>query len=563
MGNLLEKYGTGLVQRDVRKEHVKLVRKWGETGLLEGLKDDRSRANMSVMLENQVKQLIKEATTMQGGNVEGFAQSAFPMVRRIFGNTIATELCSVQAMSMPNSLIFFLDYTYTNNRLSKVAGESIYGQGVVGSQITGGVLLDALNNESSFYVQTSGYTKPTASFNVTATAVLSGTVGTLGGNDDNHTGALDALVQHDADLLGTVVAVGKIDKTDLVAGGDKFSFKDYVDINLTGVPTGFKQVRRLTRDNPADDSEILVVLMNTASNTAAQTASALAGVTALTAPIKDNFIAGGALGSVVGAPTWGLENNGGIPELDMKLDSISVEAETRKLKVKWTQELDQDLNAYHSIDAEVELTNVMSRHIEMELDMEVLEDLIKGAKASLKFWSRRPGKFVNHDTGVDISNTTSPPDFTGNTFEWNQTLVERINDVSAVMHRKIVAGSANFIVCGPEVANILESTSGYYGNVTVGDDKGSLNVVKQGSVAHKFDVYVTPYIVPQLILVGRKGSGFLETGYVYAPYVPLMIFPLLHDPESFTPRKAVMTRYGKKMVRPDFYGIVIVQDLRG
>jgi len=561
MGKLLEKYGANISTRDVRKEHTKLVRKWEETGLLEGLGDDRNRANMAVMLENQVKQLIKEATTMQGGNVEGFAQSAFPMVRRIFGNTIATELCSVQAMSMPNSLIFFLDYTYTNNRLSKVAGESIYGQGVVGSQITGGVLLDALNNESSFYVQTSGYTKPTASFTIDVVTVLSGTVGTLA--DDNASGALDALVQHDADLLGVVVAVATIPKADLSSGGDLFSFKDYVDINLDGVGAGFKQVRRLTRDNPANSAQILVVLMNTASNTATQTRTALNAVETLTAPIKDNFIAGGALGTVVGAPTWGLENNGGIPELDMKLDSISIEAETRKLKVKWTQELDQDLNAYHSIDAEVELTNVMSRHIEMELDMEVLEDLIKGAKAALKFWSRRPGKFVNHDTGVDISNSTSPPDFTGNTFEWNQTLVERINDVSAVMYRKIVAGSANFIVCGPEIANILESTSGYYGNVAVGDDKGSLNVVKQGSIAHKFDVYVTPYIAKQLILVGRKGSGFLETGYVYAPYVPLMIFPLLHDPESFTPRKAVMTRYGKKMVRPDFYGIVLVQDLQG
>jgi hypothetical protein len=152
-------------------------------------------------------------------------------------------------------------------------------------------------------------------------------------------------------------------------------------------------------------------------------------------------------------------------------------------------------------------------------------------------------------------------DFTGNVSEWYETLIETINDVSAQIHRKTLRGAANFCVIGPEVANILEFTAGFRANVTADSDRGDAGAVKVGSLSKKFDLIVDPYFPRNLILVGRRGSSFLESGYVYAPYVPLQTTPTIFGVEDFVPRKGVMTRYAKKMVRPDMYGLVIVRGL--
>jgi len=282
--------------------------------------------------------------------------------------------------------------------------------------------------------------------------------------------------------------------------------------------------------------------------------------------IDDNFTQGtGQPGSVAGAVMWGLENNPNIPEIDIKVDSVAVTAKTKKLKAKWTPELAQDLNAYHNLDAEVELTSILSEHIALEIDQEILEDLVKGSTAGKLYWSRLPGKFVQRETGIAAPAGTPAayPDFTGNVSEWYETLAETINDVSAQIHRKTLRGGANFVVCSPEVANILEFTAGFRGSVTADDDRGEIGAVKVGSLSKKFDVYVDPYFPRNVVLVGRKGSSFLESGYVYAPYVPLQMTPTIFGTEDFVPRKGVMTRYAKKMVRPDMYGLVIVEDMGG
>jgi hypothetical protein len=292
-------------------------------------------------------------------------------------------------------------------------------------------------------------------------------------------------------------------------------------------------------------------------------------------PMVDNFTTGGALGAVAGTTTWGLEGAGNdnadfdsverdvIPEIDIKVDSIAVTAMTKKLKAKWTPELGQDLNAYHNLDAEVELTSVLSEHIALEIDKEILNDLVRGAKAATYYWSRSPGLFVDKITGTEVGHVSAAPDFTGTVSEWYETLIETINDVSAQIHRKTLRGGANFVVCSPEVANILEFTSGFRASVTADDDKGTMGAIKTGAISKKWDVYVDPYFPRNVVLVGRKGGSFLESGYVYAPYVPLQVTPTIFGPEDFTPRKGVMTRYAKQMVRPDMYGLVIVRDLLG
>ena len=280
-------------------------------------------------------------------------------------------------------------------------------------------------------------------------------------------------------------------------------------------------------------------------------------------PVKDKFSTSGvAQGALVG-DLFALEANESIPEIDIKVDSIAITAQTKKLKAKWTPELGQDLNAYHNLDAEVELTSILSEQIALEIDREILADLVNGATAATYYWSRSPGLFVNRETGAELGAASAAPDFTGTVSEWYETLIETINDVSAQIHRKTLRGGANYVVCSPEVANILEFTAGFRANVTADADKGDIGAVNVGSLSRKFDVIVDPYFPRQVILVGRRGNSFLESGYVYAPYVPLQTTPTIFGPEDFVPRKGVMTRYAKKMVRPDMYGLVICRGLLG
>ena len=188
---------------------------------------------------------------------------------------------------------------------------------------------------------------------------------------------------------------------------------------------------------------------------------------------------------------------------------------------------------------------------------------MKEATAATYYWSRAPGLFVNRETGKEIGASSAAPDFTGTVSEWYETLLETINDLSARIHRKTLRGGANFVVTSPEVASILEMTSGFRADVVVDGDKGSWGAKKVGSISNKMEVMIDPYFPRNILLVGRRGKSFLESGYVYAPYVPLQVTPTIFGPEDFVPRKGVMTRYAKQMVRPDMYGLVIIADLAG
>jgi len=315
------------------------------------------------------------------------------------------------------------------------------------------------------------------------------------------------------------------------------------------------------------DGSTSLTVMQDSSNMNVSSNKIIAGL--MEFPITDALTAksdGG--GAILPSAEWGLENSEAIPEIDIKVDSIAVTAITKKLKAKWTPELGQDLNAYHNLDAEVELTSILSEQIALEIDREILADLVKGSTAGHLYWSRRPGNFIDRRTARPIGDGFSNEsmlgaDFTGTVSEWYETLVETINDVSAQIHRKTLRGGANFIVTSPEVANLLEFTAGFRANVTHDSDKGTVGAVNVGSISKKWDVYVDPYFPRNVVLVGRKGGSFLESGYVYAPYVPLQVTPTIFGVEDFVPRKGVMTRYAKKMVRPDMYGLVRIVDMNG
>jgi hypothetical protein len=591
--SIIEKLTEGVVRRDVQKEGAAVLNKWEKTGLLEGIGNDHVRNNMACLLENQAKELLREASTMSGGDVEGFAAVAFPIVRRVFGGLIANELVSVQPMSLPSGLIFFLDFTFSGDgvspdlggRLGNPFNTSVYGGGKVGQQITGGVLLGpdqtnnaSLNNERSFYSTNNGYASPTGSV---STAVNSMTRGIFGaGNAD-----LDSICRYDPDLISgtSAVYVFSVPTSTFNSNGLALNEDDLISITVSSSAAGlhtpqspgmfrsdYVQIRRLTQFSGSSKDNILVVAACvTGGSIAAATDTHLKAAHTYTYAAKDAFqnAVGAdptALGAIEGTTAWGLENQTQIPEIDIKVDSVSVTALTKKLKAKWTPELQQDINAYHNLDAEVELTSLLSEQIALEIDQEILQDLIAGATAGTLYWSRRPGKFVNKTGGGPITSLgTIFPDFTGTVSKWYETLLETVNDVSAQIHRKTLRGGANFIVVSPEVASILEFTSGFRADTTVDENRGTAGAVKVGQLSKKLDIYVDPYFLRNVILVGRKGNSFLESGYVYAPYVPLQVTPTIFDPESFVPRKGVMTRYAKKMVRPDMYGLVICEDLLG
>jgi len=604
MSSIVERLTEGIVNRDMRAEGSALLNKWEKTGLLEGIGQERSRQSMARLLENQAKELLRESSAMASGDVEGFAAVAFPIVRRVFAGLIANDLVSVQPMSLPSGLIFFLDFTTSTNgaglpRLGYGSTEeSLYGGGRVGSQITGGVDLTGSFAEAGPYALNNGYASPTGSTGLapagTLVFIASGAVGAQPGQGACPLSAvnqakLDSLCQYDVDLSGTLVGIWE------TTGSSAGNFEQLNTENLValavdsitgGTSTGLlaaQLIRRCTRvssgsttQDPSRANYKITLVFGQYSGSVEMHDNSTGGqglmgsITASTNlqisyPIDDRLqnVGAGAIGAVVGASAWGLENNANIPEIDIKVDSVAVTAMTKKLKAKWTPELGQDLNAYHNLDAEVELTSILSEQIALEIDREILEDLIQGAKAGTYYWSRSPGLFVNRTTGQEIGASSAAPDFTGTVSEWYETLAETINDVSAQIHRKTLRGGANFVVCGPEVANVLEFTAGFRASVTADDETGSIGAVKVGSLTKKFDVLVDPYFPRTVVLVGRRGSSFLESGYVYAPYVPLQTTPTIFGPEDFVPRKGVMTRYAKKMVRPDMYGLVIVQGLLG
>ena len=609
--SVLKKLTEGIVDRSLAREGAALLNKWENTGLLEGLESDQKKQGMARLLENQAAQLLREASSMAGGDVEGFASVAFPIVRRVFGGLLANDLVSVQPMSLPSGLIFFMDFTYTDSHLGTDAGDSLYGGGVVASQLTGGVS-DITEDGGGFYNLANAYAHATGTV-VVAEAADADPFGVIDEGeiaDDASDGlailgagtAISALthpqkkaLRFDVDVLNSTTSdlvacfvarvtdatMAQINKDNLGAiqlnsavDGTEATYSDNANSKL---------LRRLTHLGVKNDSGSAEIESGSEANYISFYSQHPTGATVdtnaihISFPLVDTFAAGGGVGSVVGSAPWGLEGagsdnassfngqnvNSDIAEIDIKVDSVAVTAMTKKLKAKWSPELGQDLNAYHNLDAEVELTQLLSEQIALEIDREIVKDLIEGGKAGTYYWSRSPGLFVNRTTGAELGALSAAPDFTGTVSEWYETLIETINDVSAQIHRKTLRGGANFLVTSPEVANILEFTAGFRANVTADVDKGSVGAVNIGSMSKKWDVFVDPYFPRNLVLVGRKGGSFLESGYVYAPYVPLQVTPTIFGVEDFVPRKGVMTRYAKKMVRPDMYGLVVVRGLLG
>ncbi len=617
----LEQLAQGIREKHVGAERARLTEKWSRTGLLRGL-DGTKREVMSQLLENQAAQVLKEANTLStgggslagSGQIQGFSNIAFPIVRRVFGGLVANELVSIQPMSLPSGLIFYLDYTYGSNvgQHAGQTGESTYtrGQSLYNNPSGRGVQSGSLATGGMYDLVNTGYSRVTGSvaLNFAAGTVFSGSYG--GANGDTWSNGLvlgsstqfsgsnarymdfdsqveTALADSALDTIFVYVPTSALPSgTDLTAVEQLAVFSGF-GANATAWGenyqggTGVLNLRRLNKRGNFSATTAPYFTPNALNGTHVQFvlkgANGLSALTAgsgrVTCVLSTGLVVDSNTGTTVTVPSFesdfGATPSPVIPEIDIKIEAISITAETRKLRAKWSPELAQDLNAYHSMDAEVELTSILSEQIALEIDREILNDLVSQANGANYYWSRSPGRFVNKTNGARVNLVDSlqiGPQFTGTVREWYETLIETIIDVANTIHRKTLRGSANFLVTGPDVCTILEASVLYKPKFSM-DGEGqvaspfTIGAEAIGTLSNRFTVYKDPYFSRNKILVGYKGGSYLETGYVYAPYVPLIVTPTIFAPEDFTPRKGVMTRYGKKTVRSDFYGTVTVLDM--
>ena len=529
-------------------ETRQLKSKWEKTGLLEGMKD-RDQHSMAVLLENQAKQLLDEATqTGTSSGSEEWSGVALPLVRRIFGEIASKEFVSVQPMNLPSGLVFFLDFKYgsAQGAAGQFGGKSLFG----GTNATGSAAnfgrTDAatggLYGEGRYGYSVNDATATIATTQVNGT-ITSGSVASW------------AEVGYDGAISASVSA-GKIFKI-TVSGSAIASTFDSNAVRSTLV-TNAGVFANLNQYNYYNSTSALAVLYVSGSTLAAIGGPSNTIVYSEVPVAYDRGDFEDSTANAAGNTTTALD----IPEIDLELKSEAIVAKTRKLKAVWTPELAQDLNAYHSIDAEAELTSMLSDYISLEIDLEIL-DMLKSNALTTEYWSATIGEeLLNNGATGQAAWSTGNSSLAYQKNTWFQTLGTKINKVSNKIHQLTLRGGANFIVASPDVCTILESIPGFVVNADKDATSFAAGVTQVGAMANRYTVYKNPYMTSNEILLGYRGNNFLETGAVYAPYVPLIMTPLVYDPQNFTPRRGVMTRYAKKMVRPEYYGKIYVKDLQ-
>jgi hypothetical protein len=531
-------------------EAAKTANKWAKSGLLEGINSEIEKNNMAVILENQAKQLVVESTnitsgtnSMLGGTGENWAGIALPLVRRVFAEIVAKDFVSVQPMSMPSGLVFYLDFQYGNNKTPFQQGKSLYGS-LADVQATDFDITNVDPTGGLYGAGRYGYSINQFSSSVTYSASLVNSLSQV--NYDSRfeasTGSLYVINVSDAQLA-------------TVSLPDFLSVQAWIpSSSVIAAPVVLQQFTQYQSGSGANALSFVVNFPLTGSTSSGsidlfynkQTTPALRG----------DFEADN---TNIAIPNAADPAQIDIPTINIQLKSDAIVAKTRKLKAQWTPELAQDLNAYQNIDAEAELTGLLSQYIAMEIDLEILSMLTEEA-ATTGFWSAENNKIWNGSTFVQTSTTTGG--FFNTQGGWFATLGTVLQSVSNKILQKTLRGQANFLVISPQIATIMQSIPGYASDAGADLEKVfNFGSQKIGTLNSRYKVYVNPYFSNNVILMGYKGAQFLESGAVYAPYVPLLMTPLVYDPNTFVPRKGIMTRYAKKMVRPEFYGKVFVNGL--
>lgn len=518
-----------------------LVKKWEPTGLLDGMNEEHEIYGMAILLENQARQLLDEVSQTGGSGAEQWSGVALPLVRRIFGEVAAKEFVSIQPMNLPSGLVFYIDFKYgSGTQPGFTQNQSVFGG--TGNGKTPGTTDEATGG--LYGAGRFGY-----SINDVAVGGISATSSTATGN----TFASGAVTWADANFedghVSASMAAGRLLKlywnTGSMTNPDLEGVRAFELTSANGEISGtLPALQTLVGSNiqfVASSSDVNEMWNNMGLVSSTYTVKYHKQPTA---DARGDFEDSSESGSAVKLD---------IPEIDISVSQEAIVAKTRKLKAVWTPELAQDLNAYHSIDAEAELTALLSEYIGMEIDLEILDMLISNA-VTIDYWSALPGYEINSQK----SNFYDAGSHTGTKNEWYQTLGNKIQKVSNKIHQLTLRGGANFIVVSPDVATVIESIPGYAADTDGNQQSFAMGVQKVGMLNSRFTVYKNPYLTENIALVGFRGSNFLETGAVYSPYIPLIMTPLIYDPDNFTPRRGVMTRYAKKIVRPEFYAKIYV-----
>jgi hypothetical protein len=558
--------------RSLQSDAARLATKWSKTGLLEGLGSEVEKNNMAIILENQAKQLVVEtsqtgAGTSAGsftvGQSENWAGIALPLVRKVFGSIAAKEFVSVQPMNLPSGLVFFLDFQYGTNVNPFTSGQSLYGTRNATGQypFSNPNPVGGLYGAGRFAYSTNQFS---ASLFVTG-STGGGTLPAVGAGTGSMVTASWAELNYDSDLSSSVVS-NRIYKVTVATASTFLPSFDPDGVRAFVMTSGstFTSASLLPAFTTYNYTNNSVSFFFTASSALGVTAGGAGFVCFYNKTTADNARGDfedpfGATLPTVSTPNAQSATTISIPEINIKMQSQAITAKTKKLRAVWTPEFAQDLNAYQNIDAEAELTNIMSEYISMEIDLEILDMLIEDAAAATEYWS------VINNTTLNAAGTdfTASLGFYNTQGGWFQTLGTKMQKVSNKIHQLTLRGGANFLVCSPTVATILESIPGFAAN-TNGDAANmeyAMGVQKVGAINNRYTVYKNPYMTENVILMGFRGKQFLETGAVFAPYIPLIMTPLVYDPQTFTPRKGLMTRYAKKMLRPEFYGRIFVSGL--
>jgi hypothetical protein len=608
MGALLE---SGLVG-NIGLKHLKVIKedtinKWDKLGFLEGLKG-HLKENVAQLYENQASFLINEATS--DGSSGSFETVVFPIVRRVFSKLLANDIVSVQAMNLPIGKLFYFvpkiqGYSGgTNTQWSDVSsgdhyaplgapnGPTSQNAGYTGAGAVSKNLYDLFYEGTEPGLDPAGlfdYSKGRWSAITATTSIQKWTNGLL----------VDANISGDTVGAATIpsgntrkVIVKMCGFADTGAGkligpdGNEMDTESFLsdliiftgaglDVSATTpcpVSTGALLFRVVTQQYGKGivsyGSTTQTTWPSTGNGGSFKNICSADGCIYLEVDLScpvcadcDSTSLDGYTGTTITEAASGtsfnaafrryeeLEFEDKIGEVSFDLDSVTVSVTERKLRAQWSPELAQDVAAFHNIDAEAELTALLSEQVAAEIDREILRDLRKGAAWNLRWdyngWRR-------------ISQTTS---YTQK--DWNQTLITAINQLSAQIHKSTLRGGANWIVVSSEISAIFDDLEYFHvSNASPEQDQYNMGIERVGTLAGRYQVYRDPYFPSNTVLVGHKGTSLLDTGYIYAPYVPLQLTPTMYNPFNFTPIKGIMTRYAKKMVNNRFYGRITVDGVR-
>ena len=588
MGALLE---SGLVG-NIGLKHLKVIKedtinKWNKLGFLEGLKG-HLKENVAQLYENQASYLINEAASTS--DTGAFETVVFPIVRRVFSKLLANDIVSVQAMNLPiGKLFFFVPQIQEANNGAHYSPYGAPGATTGQTPTTGYGAAGSKNLYDRFYegnepgLNPEGlYDYSKGQYSAVTNAVVntvvwsSGNLAVSGYSAGEYRKVLLAMSGFSSDGEGKLIGPDghPIDNESFLSGleinavtsaGGAFSG---VTIAGIGNPLLFRVVtQKYGKGIVQYGSESTLTFPNTGGGTyndlstpegviylevdlqrpATVGANSLDGYTGYT-----TLFSGASSGQFTATYRIykNLEFEDKIGEVSFDLQSVTVSVTERKLRAQWSPEMAQDVAAFHNIDAEAELTALLSEQIAAEIDREILRDLRKGAAWNLR-WDYNGWKRL----GTNAIPYTQK--------DWNQTLITTINQVSAQIHKSTLRGGANWIVVSSEVSAIFDDLEYFHvSNASPDQDQYNMGIERVGTLAGRYQVYRDPYFPANQVLMGHKGTSLLDTGYIYAPYVPLQLTPTMYNPFNFTPIKGIMTRYAKKLVNNRFYGRITVDGVR-